>query len=75
MATEYEINVLAHIEMHKTKGETEAVKKHMAAPVHKAIVEAAAKRVVKAEVPTEPEDAPDKEGQEDKNKGKNKDIR
>ncbi len=39
--TEYERNVLAHIAAHRAKGETEAVKKHMASPAHKAIVDAA----------------------------------
>lgn len=38
---QYEANVLAHIEMHKTNGETKAVEGHMASPAHKAIVEAA----------------------------------
>lgn len=39
--TQHEADVLAHIAAHKAKGETAAVAKHMKAPAHKAIVEAA----------------------------------
>lgn len=40
---EHDADVLAHIAAHEAKGDTEAVKKHMAAPAHKAIVEQAAR--------------------------------
>ena len=43
MTTVYENNVLAHIAAHRDKGETAAVEGHMKAPVHRAIVEAAAR--------------------------------
>ena len=41
MTTEYERNVLAHVQAHEAKGETAAVKAHMASPKHKAVVDAA----------------------------------
>lgn len=55
---QYEANVLAHIEMHKSKGETVALEAHMESPVHRAIVEAAAD----VKVLTEPESDPDADG-------------
>ncbi len=51
-AEAHAVNVLAHIQAHKDAGDTEAVKKHMAAPKHKAIVDAAAK-AAKETVPNE----------------------
>ncbi len=41
MTTEYERNVLAHVQAHEAKGEKAAVKAHMASPKHKAVVDAA----------------------------------
>ncbi len=42
-AEAHKVNVLAHIAAHREAGQTAAVKAHMAAPAHKAIVDAAAK--------------------------------
>ena len=56
MTTVYETNVLNHIAAHRDKGETVAVEAHMAAPAHKAIVDAAA-------LSAESEDAPEGDGE------------
>ena len=55
MTTEYDRNVLAHIQAHEAKGETAAVKAHLASPKHKAIVDAAEAVVAPPAKPTDPE--------------------